>query len=141
MAIYGKKELDFIFTEGLKTDELGKQEQERIYQYDCEQREIIANDIVTLALENIDSEQIKTITKSGESAKRFYQSQFDKYLNLKSYLTREIYTPCDFWFNDAGFQYKWRKSDRIIVLECFSWNEVAHRVRQAKGGIINAEGG
>ena len=42
MAIYGKKELDFIFTGGLKTDELGKQEQKRIYQYDCEQREMIA---------------------------------------------------------------------------------------------------
>jgi len=97
---------------------------------DCQQREIIAKYVISLAIEGLDSHHRQSIIKSSESTQRFYQSQFNKYLDLKSHLTREKYKPCDFWFNDAGLQYKWRNSASIIVLECLDWKEVKRMVKQ-----------
>jgi hypothetical protein len=95
-----------------------------------QQREKIAEYVIALAVEGLNSSFMQAIIKSAESAKKFYQSQFKKYLDLNAYLSREKFKACDFWFNDAGLQYKWRDSDSVIVLECLNWAEVVRRVKK-----------
>jgi hypothetical protein len=89
--------------------------------HDSQQRELIAEYAISIAITALDSRQLQAVIKSAKSAQEFYQSQFQKYLDLKSHLTKEKHKACDFWFNDAGFQYKWRNSKSIIVLECLGW--------------------
>jgi hypothetical protein len=45
-------------------------------------------------------------------------------------LTDEKYKASDFWFNDAGFQFKWRNFEGNIQLECITWNEVYRMIKQ-----------
>lgn len=85
------------------------------------------NDILKEALLIVFDNNVININNSIKNMsivqlKQYYIDNFYKYNG--NMLTQEKYKPSDFWFNDAGFQFKWRNFEGEIQLECITWNQV-----------------
>lgn len=101
------------------------EERDKCYKYDREKRnEILIN---ALMIELVSKENIR-FCNSANNTKLFFQNRFNSYLG--NMLTEEKYKPSDFWFNDAGFQFKWRNFEEKIQLECITWDEVTRLLKQ-----------
>lgn len=70
------------------------------------------------------------IPQNVEEVQKFYQSHFTDYREW-CVLPWESYKAAEFWFNNAGFQFKWKNGDMIIILECLSWPKVLKELTQA----------
>lgn len=101
------------------------EERDQCFQYDREKRKDIVRNVLMIGLEVIDN---KGLCLTEQETQKFYQSKYNNYLG--NIVTDEKYKPSDFWFNDAGFQFKWRNFESNIQLECLSWNEVTKLVKQ-----------
>lgn len=98
------------------------EQEEKSYKTDMENRKIIMINSIMIAIGKNDD--IKNIIKTAESVKQLYMKSYDKYIGKYIDICGKAYSYGDYWFNDAGFQYKWKNHKKQIQLECITWNQV-----------------
>ncbi len=101
------------------------EERDTLYKYEKEKREVVIKRSLMMGLVSFEN-KINCI--NANMTKHFFQDKYENYLG--NMLTQEKYKPSDFWFNDAGFQFKWRNFEGNIQLECLSWADVTKRIKQ-----------
>lgn len=101
------------------------EERDNFIKLDKIKREKIIKSSISKVFEN--NININSINNVKET-RQYFQNNFEKYIG--NMLTQEKYKPSDFWFNDAGFQFKWRNFESTIQLECLTWNEVYKIVKE-----------
>ena len=101
-----------------------KENDEYNYLMDKIKRKSIIEEVLYMAFIN-NNTQLNTI----KCIKGYYQRNFDKYLRMQIDISSKPFTYGDFWFNDTGFQFKWKNCCGAIQLECISWNEVKRLLR------------
>ena len=101
---------------------MNNQERDEFIKHDKEKRKEIIKNVVLLGLTN------KELCCNPEKTQKHYIENYHKYSG--NMLTQEKYKASDFWFNDAGLQFKWRNFENIIQIECISWNNVLKLIKQ-----------
>lgn len=101
------------------------EERDKLYQYDKEKRRVIIKRAIMMGL---NTSKDKLSFANTEETKKFFQDRYNEYSG--NMLTQEEYKPADFWFNDAGFHFKWRNFESNIQLESLPWNEVIKQIKQ-----------
>ena len=95
------------------------------YEIDRNIRENLIKQALNIPFEN-NSNLIKP--SSVNATMEFYKEHFSEY-GRYCVLPSKKYVMAEFWFNDAGFQFKWRNHKMIIQLECLTWSEVYKRLK------------
>lgn len=103
-------------------------DQEKIEQEKYEIDKIKREELIESAI-NLPFEKCHELQKpnSINDTKNFYNNHFKDY-GKYCVLPYEIYIMSEFWFNEAGFHFKWRNHKMYIQSECLSWKEVFTRL-------------
>lgn len=102
---------------------INKEKEERNYLMDKIKRKSIIEEVLFIAF----GDNIIPLNKIN-NVKEFYICHYEKYLGKYIDICSEPYSYGDFCFNDVGFQFKWKNHNRIIQLECISWDEVKRQL-------------
>lgn len=104
--------------------------QENIEQKNYESDRIKREELIESAI-NLPFEKYHELQKpkSINDTKKIYNKHFKDYEKY-CVLPYEKYIMSEFWFNEAGFHFKWRNHKMCIQLECLSWKEVFTRLKK-----------